>query len=326
VNKHPGATVFHTAAWLAALKRTYGYRPRALTTTPPASPALVDGLVFCEIRSPWTGRRLVSLPFSDYCGPLGDDAGLLTREALALTKQGGFRYLEIRPGYDAKPPDGMAEGASFYRHTIDLAAGPETLYRNLHKDSIARKIRRAGREGLRIGRETDSSAIREFHRLFLVTRRRHGYPPPPVQWLDNLFVTHADTASLHLARKPDGQAVAGIVLLRHSRTIYYKYGASDERFHAMGGMPLLFWDAMESAHQAGFETLDLGRSDLDGAGLIEFKEKLGASGKRISYWRYPSVTTGAKGSTGEAVRKWCCAHLPDSALAWAGARLYPHIG
>src|SRR5438067_1875924 len=64
-----GASVFHTAGWMDALRRTYGYEPVAYTTSPPCT-MLDNGWVFCRVRSWLTGRRLVSLPFSDHCDPL----------------------------------------------------------------------------------------------------------------------------------------------------------------------------------------------------------------------------------------------------------------
>src|SRR5262249_10182222 len=66
---HPRASVFHTPGWLTALRRTYGYEPVAYTTTPPGT-NLTNGIVFCKVNSRLTGRRLVSLPFSDHCEPL----------------------------------------------------------------------------------------------------------------------------------------------------------------------------------------------------------------------------------------------------------------
>ena len=65
------ATLFHSKEWLAALQRTYGYRPSVLTTSRPGE-RLTDGLVFCRVQSWLTGRRLVSVPFSDHCTPLID--------------------------------------------------------------------------------------------------------------------------------------------------------------------------------------------------------------------------------------------------------------
>src|SRR5262245_8974230 len=66
---HPTASAFHTPAWLWALRRSYGYQPVAYTTSAPGVP-LGDGMVFCRVESWLTGRRLVSLPFSDHCTPL----------------------------------------------------------------------------------------------------------------------------------------------------------------------------------------------------------------------------------------------------------------
>src|ERR1700694_92136 len=63
------ATVFHSPGWLLALRETYGYEPIVLTTSPPSQP-LANGVVFCRIKSWFTGSRLVSLPFSDHCEPL----------------------------------------------------------------------------------------------------------------------------------------------------------------------------------------------------------------------------------------------------------------
>ena len=69
LERHPRASVFHTAAWLDALHRTYGYLPVAFTTAPPGTP-LGNAIVACLIDSWVTGRRLVSLPFADHCEPL----------------------------------------------------------------------------------------------------------------------------------------------------------------------------------------------------------------------------------------------------------------
>src|SRR3989442_10500693 len=66
LQKHPRASVFHTPAWLEALRRTYGYEPVVYTTTPPGI-ELTNGMVLCLGYSPITGRRGVSLPFSDHC-------------------------------------------------------------------------------------------------------------------------------------------------------------------------------------------------------------------------------------------------------------------
>ena len=53
--RHPGASVFHSVAWLKALRRTYGYEPVAFTTSSPTG-ELKNGLVFCHVNS-WLRKQ-----------------------------------------------------------------------------------------------------------------------------------------------------------------------------------------------------------------------------------------------------------------------------
>src|SRR5271165_2794633 len=95
VQNHPRASVFHSSPWLRALSRTYGYEPIAYTTSP-AGQDLQNGIVFCRIESWLTGRRLVSLPFSDHCEPLMREPEDLEAFATGLEEEaskGHWRYI-----------------------------------------------------------------------------------------------------------------------------------------------------------------------------------------------------------------------------------------
>src|SRR6266849_3544905 len=97
--KHPDASVFHTPGWLEALRRTYGYEPVAYTTASPGTD-LTNGVVLCRIRSLVTGRRLVSLPFTDHCEPLTErpeDLESLLHFLESRRTEEGWKYIEIRP-------------------------------------------------------------------------------------------------------------------------------------------------------------------------------------------------------------------------------------
>src|ERR1700721_1790470 len=58
VEWHPCSSLFPSSAWLQALSRTYGYKPIVFTTSPPGS-ELKNGVLFCQVESWLTGRRLV---------------------------------------------------------------------------------------------------------------------------------------------------------------------------------------------------------------------------------------------------------------------------
>jgi hypothetical protein len=65
-------TLYYTPAWLDLITELYGSSALPLTSTN-ASGRVTGYLPLCFIKSPVTGRRLVSLPFSDHCPLLAVD-------------------------------------------------------------------------------------------------------------------------------------------------------------------------------------------------------------------------------------------------------------
>ena len=61
----PGAGFFHSSPWARVLHEAYGYEPCYLASV---EDSRFTALLPCmEVRSPITGKRGVSLPFTDYC-------------------------------------------------------------------------------------------------------------------------------------------------------------------------------------------------------------------------------------------------------------------
>jgi len=294
-------------------------------------------VVFCQIESWLTGRRLVSLPFCDHCDPLVDDAdsdavSALLESLQAPAGQLGLRYVEIRPTRSLDTPVGQHPTShTYWLHRIDLSPDLDALLHNCHKSSIQRKIVRADREGLTQEQGHSDHLLDTFYRLLLLTRRRHSLPPQPKRWFQNLIGSFGDALTIRVAKK-DGQAIAAILTLRFKDTLVYKYGCSDERFHQLGGMHFLFWRSIRDAKQDGLRVFDLGRSDYEDQGLITFKDRWGAERSSITYLRWSasapsrtaSMTTGgpSKGGTVATLFRY----VPDSVLRAAGTLFYKHAG
>lgn len=328
VDRHESASVFHTVPWLQAIRRTYGYTPVVYTTSPPAEP-LTNGVVLCQIRSWITGRRLVSLPFSDHCAPLLDsaDAGVAIFSALRkLVDAGKWQYVELRPMQKLEPETGVTDTPPFYLHVLDLSPTAEQLFKGLHKDCVQRKVRRAEREQLEYQSGNSKPLIEAFYRLMILTRRKHQLPPQPIEWFHNIANSMGDKLAVKIAFK-DGKEVAGILTLQHGTTMVYKYGASDQEFANMGGTPLLFWKAISEAKEAGLTALDLGRSDTDNEGLIDFKNRLGAQSMLLSYQRWSRKQSAADSKVpGGQLAKQLFSVMPDPLLRMTGRILYRHVG
>src|SRR5579872_2455360 len=99
VQRHAHGSVFHSPRWLEALRTAYGYDPVVISTCAPDE-TLANGLVFCRVKSWLTGHRMVSVPFSDHCEPLVNNASDLDCLLSGLRRKvddGQWKYIEIRP-------------------------------------------------------------------------------------------------------------------------------------------------------------------------------------------------------------------------------------
>jgi hypothetical protein len=329
VASHPRASVFHQKGWLKALAGTYGYRPIVLTRTPPGE-QLSDGIVFCEVKSWITGSRLVSLPFADHSEPLlnqSNDSFELTEWMRTECRGHNWKYIELRPlscGMHWDYP--LVASQSYWFHTLDLTPSLDQVFRNLHKNCMQRRIRRAEREQLSYEKGCSEGLIDDFYRLLMITKRRHHLLPQPRAWFRNLVACMSPNVEIRLVRK-DSIPIAAILTLKHRSTVVYKYGCSDEKFHHLAGMPFLFWKLIKECKTAGAEQIDFGRTDLENDGLIRFKDRLGTTRRRLTYFRYSESTreTDVPVSDLHAMRGLFSV-LPDALSSRAGDLVYRHIG
>jgi hypothetical protein len=334
VATHPRASIFHSSAWLDSLRRTYGYQPTAYTTSASNEP-LRNAIVACSVNSWLTGRRIVSLPFSDHCDLLADSPVEITALFAALERacvKDGSCYVELRPSCRAEiVTDLFRRDEELYLHKIDLKPDLSTLFQGFHKSSTQRKIKRAEREKLTYQEGRAESLLESFWKLTILTRRRHRLPPQPRRWFRNLADCFGDALKVRIAFK-DGLPIAGILTLRHQGTITYKYGCSDVNFHRLGGMHMLFWQTIQDAKTEGLSVFDLGRSNVYNTGLIQFKERWGAKRHSLRYTRFSATPFTSAGSiydhTGWRPRYagHLFAYAPDSVLSLLGSLLYKHIG
>ncbi len=272
---------------------------------------------------------MVSLPFADHCEPLVESPeqgqevfrslqGTLDREKL--------KYIEIRPlSVDLPAEPCIQKSNMFCFHVLDLRPALDNLFRRFQKDSIQRKIRRAEREALCYEKGCSEVLLNKFYRLLLLTRQRHNLPPQPIEWFRNLITLLRGQLTIRVASY--GQRPIGSILtLTHGDTLVYKYGCSDASYHNLGGMPFLFWKAIQEAKERGMQVFDFGRSETTNQGLIRFKDQWGTTRSVLAYGR---ICARGRHKMAEEqltqVAKRLFARMPDGLFIAAGRLLYRHI-
>lgn len=328
VDLHPKASIFHTREWIAALKNTYGYSPFAIARISQGG-EIRAAIPVCAVESWLTGKRLISLPFADHCEPLVDSSSEMLNLVAALEvigREGKYNYVELRPLNDSFEAEDsglhVCESASFSHHLVDLRPDIQELFGHLHPSCVRRKIRRAEQQRLTYESGRSEDMVQRFYRLMVMTRRRHNLFPQPIVWFQNLAREFGERFTVHLARKSN-DTVAGIITIQHGDKLVYKYGASDETRHALGGMPFLFWNAMLQGKFAGATEFDLGRTDNENRSLGTFKERLGAESRQLKYFCVPpNLRRNSQFRVRGFVRFFT--HLPSPLCCAAGKLLYKH--
>lgn len=235
-----------------------------------------------------SGRRGVSLPFTDFCEALetpGHDARPLVDHALAHAREHSWKHVEFRGS--ARMPEGASSYARHLSHRLDLGPGTDSLWSGLD-DAARRCVRKARSSRVVVTTGRDEASMREFFRLHCLTRKRHGVPPQPLAFFTNIrrHLLETGQATIFLASGPDGGTIAAALFLHFGRHVIYKFGASDMAFQHLRANHLLMWDAIERFSSDGMGELHMGRTETAHSGLRRYKLAWGAREEELVYFRY----------------------------------------
>ncbi len=323
---HHDAGCFHTSAWAKVLHRTYKHQPFYLQFSSGRRLAALVPLM--EVRSPFTGRRGVCLPFSDACEPLifdPDAKRLIQDRVIRFAQERRWKHLEVRGSKFFQFATESA--AKFYGHTLDLRRGAEALTSRF-ESSVRRAIRKAERSSVTTAVIRNRCAIADFYRLHVRTRRRHGLPPQPASFFLQIYehIIKPGLGFIVLAHY-QSRPIAAAIFFRFGKNALYKYAASDRKFQELRANNLVMWQGIQFLARNGAAKLHLGRTERENEGLRRFKLSWGTEEETIDYFRVdPSgrkCLVAAPSDSG--LYKKIFARLPLAVNRLAGAMIYPHL-
>ena len=281
-----------------------------------------------EVRSVLTGRRGISLPFSDYCWPIIDEKEhfeKILNEIIQYGTKRRWKYIELRGGDGFL--DTSASSARFYGHTLALGRNPDVIFRAF-KGSTRRNIKKAIKENVKIHISHSLDSVREFYKLNSITRKYHGLPPQPFSFFKN--------AHKHIISRGKGLVVlasfetrniAGAVYFHFGRKAIYKYGASERSNQNKRPNNLIMWEAIKWYCEKGFEDFSFGRTEPENNGLLQFKRGWDTQESVFRYYKYDLrkrvfiVDHSSVERFSRVFRK-----MPVPLLNLLGSVLYRHVG
>lgn len=324
-NKH--YSFFHSSAWARVVCESYQYKPIYFAIIKDRN--IVVLIPFMEVKSILTGKRGVSLPFSDYSDPIiyeYDNTGEIFKHLIKYGKDNGWKSIEIRGGSISS--SNLQPSSSYYGHTLELSKDSDKIFPTF-RDSTKRNIKKAIKEGVTVSRHQSLEAIKEFYRLNCLTRKEHGLPPQPLLFFKKIFehiISH-NKGIVVLASYKDIY-VAGAVFFHFGDKVIYKYGASNKNHQHLRANNLVMWEAIKWYSENGYKQFCFGRTEIENKGLLQFKRGWGVLEHAINYYKYDMANNSfVINSVSKSTASARLFHnMPVSLLKMTGSFIYRHFG
>jgi len=366
--KTPDSSFFHSSHWTRVLNESYGYKPLYFSEI--NGSRLVTLISVMEVRSILTGKRGVSLPFTDYCELIinGKDSFQAALDWLIeYGKKARWKYIEMRTGNSL--PHEFLPSSFYYGHTLNLskdetfmtqqAAGNienpsmialprgapsispplvkggegglsnEKKIFSTFRDSTRRNIKKAIKEGVETNIYTSVESVREFCRLNCLTRREHGLPPQTWSFFKKI---HEHIIAVNLGfvvlASYRGKTIAGAVYFHLGDKALFKYGASEKKYQHLRANNLVMWEAIKYYCQNGYKSLNLGRTEPENKGLLQFKSGWGTKKHVINYYKYDFKKRAFVQNSSRVIGFYnkIFKNMPIPILKVVGSILYKHMG
>lgn len=318
----PGYTHFHQLRWRSVISRVFGHECVYLGARSPNG-ELVGILPLVRVRSVVFGHYLVSMPFLNYGGPLGSEAGVraLVHEATELARRDAVKLLELR----SKIPLPIDLPVSHRKITmlLDLPGSPAVLLKNF-AGKLRSQIRRPQKEGVvvRFGRKE----IESFYAVFSRHMRDLGTPTQSLTFfreIANEFPEDCWFGCAYLG----GQPVAAGCGFRFGDEFEMTWASSLREFNRESPNMLLYWAFMERAINEGVKVFNFGRC-TPRSGTHRFKLQWGSREEELWWYGLAATPEATTPSPADGAYRWgprIWRRLPASVATAVGPSIVRYI-
>ncbi len=278
---------FHAYAWRNIIWRALKHRPHYLIARRNRSIAGI--LPLFDVKSRLFGRSLISVPFLNGGGIIANDdasAAALLHHARELMHENGCRYVEFRHRSDHPLMADLVCQRHKVAMRLTLPDNPDELFEGF-KAKLRSQIRRPAKAGARAqlinGDNVVERDIECFYKVFAENMRDLGTPVFPKPLFRETLSAFGDQAWLVIVWL-DGHPAAVGLMVGFGATIEMIWASSLRCFNRLSVNMLLYWEAMRTAIDQGYQIFDFGRSTIDGP-TYRFKAQWGAEPAPL-HWHY----------------------------------------
>jgi serine/alanine adding enzyme len=264
------ATMCHRAGWRDVMRDVLGHKTALLVAADDRG-VWRGALPLVRVRSV-LGHYLVSIPFMNDGGPLGDDLAksALVDHAMADARRTGAKLLELR-SRTAVPGPLVPSGRKVAVH-LALPDTVEALWASTFKAKLRSQIRRPAKEGMTAASGADQ--LGAFYRVFARNMRDLGTPVLPKSFFETLVRVFGDAVSFTAVYTAQGAPAAAACCLTWKQEVEVTWASSLRELNHLSPNMLLYSTLMERAIGRGSRVFNFGRS-TPGSATHRFKMQWG---------------------------------------------------
>jgi serine/alanine adding enzyme len=284
-----GWTHFHLYGWRGVIERVFGHECIYLAARD-GEGRLAGVLPLVRLKSLLFGHYLVSMPFLNYGGPLGEDAAVraLSDYACERAREDGAILLELR----SRIPLPVSLAVSHRRITVvrALPAGdPDGLWQDLPA-KVRSQVRRSRREGMDVRFGPDQVA--PFFDVFSRHMRDLGTPTQSRSFFECIAAVFPDDVWFGCAYLGSRPVACGCGFLWDGE-FEMSWASALREYNRLAPNMLLYWSFMERAAREGFGVFNFGRCS-PGSSTHRFKQQWGS--RDVPLWWY-QLARGVRSAT-----------------------------
>lgn len=254
-------------------------------------------LPLVRVKSLVFGHYLVSMPFLNYGGPLGEEAAVsaLAGAAARMAREDGADLMELRARTEL--PVELPASRRKITVLLDLPDDPDVLWDDL-KSKVRSQVRRPRKEGVevRFGRDQ----VGPFHEVFAHHMHALGTPAQGRDLFEAIASTFGEEAWFGCAYL-DGKPVACGAALRWDDEVEMTWASDLFAYRKIAPNMLLYWAFMERAIEEGCSVFNFGRCD-PGGGTHRFKQQWGTRDQQL--WWYQEARKGTDATPSPDDDRW----------------------
>ena len=240
------------------------------------------------VKSSIFGNRLISVPFSDYGGPIFSnehEGYILSKKIISLGKELRVDFVEIRAPNNVAAKilskNGFEKRTNYCTFVLDLSQSEETLLSHLEK-RVRNDVNKAKRQDLTIKEAKSIEDVKIFYKIYLANMKNLGSPPQPLAHFTGLFERFSKNVRITLCYH-ENKPIAGMLIFLFNERTNYAFGVSIPKYRIFRASDILIWDSISWAKNHGIKTFDFGRTRPN-SGVYFYKKGWGGKEVPMEYY------------------------------------------